>query len=237
MSISPVADRDAKEIVIFGIAEEPVTVDLNRSGGTAHVTEGGQPRAIASYDPPFAVDDVRVDDMNGNTVGFTLLGSDTGNLLFSANGDDLLRGFDGKDQLSGAGGRDTLAGGSGRDLVAGGNGTDFLGGGGNRDVLNGGGGRDTLDGGNSGDELTGGAGNDTFVLRIGKAQGDVVTDFEGAGVKGGDILLFKGFGPGAEVTNTGVADQFVVTDNNGASEVFTLEGVGFELRSNDYAFV
>ena len=90
---------------------------------------------------------------------------------------------------------------------------DTLDGGSGNDTLNGGAGNDILDGGADQDTLTGGTGIDTFVFNatsessttIGLA--DVITDFAGAGVVGGDIIDLSGIDANL---NTGTDDAFVV---------------------------
>jgi Ca2+-binding RTX toxin-like protein len=67
-------------------------------------------------------------------------------------------------------------------------------GGGGADSLNGEGANDTLDGAAGADSLTGGAGLDRFDFVAGEANGDTVTDFDGAGVAAGDSLRFSGYG-------------------------------------------
>lgn len=237
MPITPVADRAARELVLFGIAEEPVSVVLQPSGQPVLVFEGDEGRAIAFYDPPFAIRDVRPDDIGGNTVRFSILGSDAGNLLIGGGGDDLLEGRGGRDRLSAAGGDDTLKGGDRRDTLAGGDGNDSLLGGAGADGLNGGFGRDTLDGGAGRDALFGGDGNDVFVLRAGETQGDVILDFEGANQAGGDVLRLEGFGSGARIEFNADTQRFVIIDNSGFREAFTLVGAGSSLAANDVIFV
>lgn len=70
------------------------------------------------------------------------------------------------------------------------------------DVLVGGIRVDVLDGGAGADLLTGGAGADAFILRAGETEGDVITDFDGAGIPGGDMVRLLGFGPGARLVET-----------------------------------
>ncbi|MGO4670630.1 peroxidase family protein [Bosea sp. 2RAB26] len=61
-------------------------------------------------------------------------------------------------------------------------------------VIIGNGGNNTLTGGAGNDVMTGGAGSDTFLFNttnesgVGVGNNDVITDFEGAGVAGGDII-------------------------------------------------
>jgi Ca2+-binding RTX toxin-like protein len=64
----------------------------------------------------------------------------------------------------------------------------------NNDTIDGGGGNDTLTGGTGADLLTGGSGDDTFLYLANADSGttaatrDSITDFEGAGVAGGDLI-------------------------------------------------
>src|SRR5690606_2493991 len=67
------------------------------------------------------------------------------------------------------------------------------------DTILGGDGNDRIEGGLGADTMTGGAGNDTFVLGFGIPRShsspttiDVITDFEGAGVAGGDLIDLPG---------------------------------------------
>ena len=57
--------------------------------------------------------------------------------------------------------------------------------------------------------LVGGDGNDTFVFFAGSANGATVADFDGTGE--GDLLVFSGFGTGAQVgtfTQIGATNQW-----------------------------
>jgi Ca2+-binding RTX toxin-like protein len=69
-------------------------------------------------------------------------------------------------------------------------------GGGGEDVLRGGGGDDWIDGGAGMDVVFGGGGRDTFVLRFGEIDLDVIADFR----QGEDIILFIGFATTGVVT-------------------------------------
>jgi hypothetical protein len=91
------------------------------------------------------------------------------------------------------------------------------------DTLNGGGGNDRLIGGRGGDMLSGGAGNDSFVFARGEVDGDIILDFQGAGVAGGDVLVLSGFGVGATLSNVG--EIWTVTYGGGLSESFEIAGV------------
>jgi Ca2+-binding RTX toxin-like protein len=82
---------------------------------------------------------------------------------------------------------DTL---KGIENLLGGSGNDTLIGDANANHLAGNGGADILDGGLGADDLTGGAGDDIFVFDtvLGSGNVDVIQDFDGAGVNGGDII-------------------------------------------------
>ena len=82
----------------------------------------------------------------------------------------------------------------GADVLIGGSNNNRLNGQGNNDTIDGGGGNDTLTGGLGVDLLTGGTGNDTFLYLSSADSGttaatrDIITDFEGAGLAGGDLI-------------------------------------------------
>lgn len=82
----------------------------------------------------------------------------------------------------------------GADVLIGGSNNNRLNGQGNNDTIDGGGGSDTLTGGLGVDLLTGGTGNDTFLYLSSADSGttaatrDTITDFEGAGIAGGDLI-------------------------------------------------
>ncbi|MDJ0391704.1 calcium-binding protein, partial [Roseomonas sp. E05] len=93
--------------------------------------------------------------------------------------------------------------------------------------------QNTLDGRAGNDVLTGGGGNDTFV--IGKGLGhDFITDFEGAGKAGGDILKLTGFGAGATITHE-QGNLFAIHAADGSTDHLTLHGVT-SLATTDYLF-
>ena len=116
-------------------------------------------------------------------------GTEGSNFLLGTAEDDQIFGFGGGDTLLGLGGDDSIEGGTGNDTLTGGDG---------HDTLVGGDGNDTLAGDAGADSLTGGAGSDRFSLRISPSffaptdstplAQDTITDFEGAGIAGGDTL-------------------------------------------------
>ncbi|SFB15712.1 Ca2+-binding protein, RTX toxin-related [Rhizobium sp. NFR07] len=72
-------------------------------------------------------------------------------------------------------------------------------------------GDDIIEGGLGADQLYGDAGNDTFVLRKGEFQGDVIEDFSGNGTALGDRIQFTGFSASAVLVNIG-GDSWQVQD-------------------------
>ncbi|WP_373867994.1 calcium-binding protein, partial [Reyranella soli] len=142
------------------------------------------------------------DYLSGEEGNDTLSGGADNDILYGGDGDDSLQGGDGNDMLDGGdhidrlqgdAGNDSLYGGSGADILEGGADADSLDGGSGNDVLDGGSGNDTLYGSSGQDDLSGGLGNDRFVFNvsIGDSQPtapDVIQDFEGGGVAGGDWL-------------------------------------------------
>jgi Ca2+-binding RTX toxin-like protein len=97
-------------------------------------------------------------------------------------------------------------------------------------------GGNTLNGRAGADTLFGGAGIDSFVLQSGEGHGDVILDFAGAGVSGGDRLLLQGYAAGAKLVNEAGTDQWAVEDAGVLVDSFTLVGVT-KLIASDYAFI
>ncbi len=123
--------------------------------------------------------------------------------------------------LLAGGGDDSLAGGFAADSIAGGSGDDTLDG-----FL----GDDTLIGAAGIDVLTGGLGNDLFLFDVAgqpnspPATPDLITDFEGGGITGGDLLGLPG------VAAIGLGLTFHVA---GADFVFEgYEGSGVQLPAS-----
>ena len=142
----------------------------------------------------------------------SILGGDGDDTVFAGNGNDTVYGDANDDDIFGGGGADRLWGGTGADLMYGdstsgaaSDGADSLLGGDGNDTLYGGGGNDTLRGeadadrlfgdvgidhlygGGGNDTMTGGLGNDLFCIQA-SGGSDTITDFEGEGVTGGDVL-------------------------------------------------
>jgi serralysin len=160
------------------------------------------------------------DKLYGDTGNDLLYGDDTGGLI-KAN--DTVDGGDGDDTIHSGGGADKVYGGAGNDLlyaeetggavandtVYGGDGNDTIYAGGGSDKLYGEAGNDLIYGNGTGaaidkaDTIEGGAGNDTiyggggadlFIFNGAGTGTDVIMDFEGSGVKGGDVIQLHGFG-------------------------------------------
>jgi Ca2+-binding RTX toxin-like protein len=111
----------------------------------------------------------------------------------------------------------TLSGLAGNDKLFGNTGDD---------TLDGGAGGDRLDGSTGRDRLIGGTGNDVFVLRAGETEGDVVTDFTGAGRASGDTLFFVGYGSGAKLLQGALPGSYVIQSGDGSHvELFYMTGV------------
>ncbi|MCV2422135.1 calcium-binding protein [Paucibacter sp. DJ2R-2] len=97
-------------------------------------------------------------------------------------------------------------------------------------------GSDRIDGGTGFDRLFGGAGNDTFVLRKGEADGDILLDFTGNGNQVGDTIALYGYSQGSTFTQLpGNSTAWLVTDAT-TGEVDVVRIIG-EVSANDVAFV
>jgi serralysin len=98
------------------------------------------------------------------------------------------------ENVFGGGGADTIIGSGAANGLWGDGGGDFLHGRGGNDSIDGGAGSDSIAGGAGRDVLTGGSQDDTFYFTALADSGrtaatrDVITDFEGAGIIGGDKI-------------------------------------------------
>jgi Ca2+-binding RTX toxin-like protein len=173
-----------------------------------------------------------------------LAGGDGNDIVHGGAGTDTLDGDAGNDQLFGGNDDDTLFGLDGNDVMNGDAGGDEMFGGEGADQISGGDGDDEIEGEEHADILTGGAGNDQFSFFTNPFQPDstlllqdVVSDFEGAGVTGGDVIRLSGDsyafagnlsidpkkgaalpGAGDGITQLGYAQNnnntFLIADNN-----------------------
>ena len=128
-----------------------------------------------------------------------LSGGDGNDIVRGGDGTDTLDGDAGNDQLFGGNDNDSLFGGDGNDIMNGDAGNDDLFGGFGSDQITGGAGIDEIEGEEGADILTGGAGDDQFDFNAGSFQPDsllslrdVVNDFQGAAVAGGDVVRLSG---------------------------------------------
>lgn len=130
-----------------------------------------------------------------------------------------------------------ITGGAGADNITGGSGNDTITGGGGQDILIGGAGNDQLIGGLDADTLTGGLGADVFTLTYNTPRSDsspstidVITDFEGAGVVGGDKIDLPSYAYGRGIAFNATPLNFTFVVGGGASGVqlpAALVGDGF----------
>ena len=135
---------------------------------------------------------------------------------------------------------DSLYGLGGDDVLEGGNGTDNLYGGAGADVLNGGGGNDYARYDTAATAVTadimGGNSNDTFVFKVGEANGDRVVDFNGNGIAVGDVLEFQGYGAGATFVKTDATHGTITYNGGASSEIITFLSSA-AVDASDYTFI
>lgn len=138
-------------------------------------------------------------------------------------------------------------------------GTGHADGGKGSDNINGSSGNDVIQGGAGKDFLYGGKGDDTFLWQASdikgetaanKAMYDKVFDFEGAGVNGGDSMVFYGFGAGSTfaiapggdkgVTEPGgkVTYDYILTNaaTGDAQHIYVTSLNGKALTADDFHF-
>jgi VCBS repeat-containing protein len=184
-----------------------VTVSLEIS--TAQNTLGGGIDTLLSIENLTGTN--QADVLTGNSSNNTLIGGDGNDVLQGGAGDDILNGGNGIDTASyvSAGSAVTVSlavsasqktGGAGSDTLTGienlvGSGfADALTGNSTANVLTGGAGADRLTGGGGADVLFGGLGDDVFSFAALLDSGpsvlarDIISDFQGAGIAGGDII-------------------------------------------------
>jgi serralysin len=165
----------------------------NAAGATWRVdnftlTGSVHPTQATAQDTGGAGSDLLIDieHLTGSAYADTLTGDATNNTLIGGAGNDVLTGLGGTDHLLGGADADTLYGDAGAD------------------TLQGDAGNDVLEGGDGNDTLSGGAGEDSFRFNamLGAGNVDIVSEFEGAGATGGDLLVldhdwFLGMSAGA----------------------------------------
>jgi Ca2+-binding RTX toxin-like protein len=139
------------------------------------------------------------DVVNGGIGNDNVSGGDGNDVVNGGDGNDTVDGDEGNDVLHGDAGDDTIFALDGNDTAFGDAGEDEMYGGEGNDTLNGGADDDELEGEEGADILTGGGGDDRFNFFTNAFQPDSVfsardrvTDFEGAGVEGGDVMELDG---------------------------------------------
>lgn len=195
------------------------------------------------------------DWVDGGAGNDNVSGGDGNDVVLGGDGNDNVDGDDGNDLMFGGAGGDDMVAGDGNDALFGEAGDDFLQGGPGSDAMFGGDGDDEIVGYEQADLNHGGAGDDTFGFFLGTfspsstlAQHDIVLDFEGAGVDGGDLIDLNdeqvAFGgevsinpkagallPGA---GNGVQD-LVYTQRNGSTWLIADEDDDGRLDGSDFA--
>ena len=205
---------------------------------------------------------ISIENLNGSSFGDHLVGDGDANRLDGKDGNDTLAGGGGSDSLiggdgddlyivndagagiteyhhDGAGGVDTVQSSVSNTLspnveklvLTGSAAIDGTGNG-SANMITGNGGANSLDGKAGADRLTGGEGNDSFFFRVGQADGDTITDFDGNGTAAGDVLVFQGYGAGATAT---VGVDIITVSYSGGSDVIHLDTTG--LDAADYSFM
>jgi len=255
--LAGVTNLAAGDYIFSSTLEDGPVVPVDPGVGTGTVET-----ALDSY----TLEDGVADLIYIGTNKFTGTGNNLANTIMGGANADRLDGKGGADVMLGGGGNDTYVVDHEGDVVieAAGGGTDrvlaqvsyTLGehvenlqlstskaidatGNALANALVGNNGVNVLDGRGGADTLTGGAGDDTFQFRLGEADGDVVTDFAGAGVAGGDILRLVGYGEGATIEQVGASDFYAIhsgVEVGGTLEHIRLVGVT-TLSDGDYIFI
>jgi Ca2+-binding RTX toxin-like protein len=139
--------------------------------GNDNITGGG---GIDTYDLSLTSANATV---TTTTASSTQIGTDT---------------LNGIENIKGSQGNDTITLNGNANVIDGQGGNDVIDAGGSNDTVSGGTGNDTITGGTGADLLTGGADIDTFDFNaLNESSGaniDTITDFQGAGIAGGDVI-------------------------------------------------
>lgn len=202
---------------------------LNGGAGTDRLTGGaGNDILNGDADRDLLIGGDGNDILNGGAGNDTTMSGGNGNdIVNGGDGNDILDGDDGNDILNGGVGNDDFFGGEGNDQIFGEDGNDEIFAGPGNDTLNGGAGDDLIMGEAGQDSLTGGAGDDEFEFFTGFnpsspfATFDTLTDFQGAGVAGGDTLelnnefVFRG-----QVNVNPQLGSVLVGGGNGITDLF-----------------
>jgi len=225
-------------IDLIGFSSSDAGVNVNILTGTG---TGGH----AQGDTYINVDNVLAssfnDTISGNNNNNDLRGDQGNDIITSLAGNDYVNGNRGNDDIDGGDGNDTIRGGKdtdtvtgganedfvagdrGNDVVNGGDGNDFIRGGKDSDTIDGGANNDTIFGDLGNDNITGGSGDDFFVFYTDSGV-DVITDFEGVGVAGGDVIrISSSVYSSVDQVLANISGSVLDLGNNGAT--ITISGV------------
>jgi hypothetical protein len=249
------AGGDGDDFYVVDSALDSVTEQANAGSDTVSTT-------LVSYTLGSNVESL----LYTGTRSFTGTGNGLANTLSGGAAADRLDGMNGADTMIGAGGNDTYVVDNTGDVVIelAGQGNDrvlsqvtytlsdhvetlqlttskAIDGFGNQaaNSLIGNGGANILNGRGGSDVLTGGAGSDTFQFQKGEANGDIITDFSGAGAAGGDLLVFSGYGADAFLTRVSGSDSYMIHGGSefaGVIETIQIVNVS-NLGTGDFLFV
>lgn len=202
---------------------------LNGGLGIDRLTGGaGNDILNGEADRDLLVGNAGNDILNGGAGNDTTMsGGDGNDIVNGGEGNDTLDGDNGNDILNGGGGNDDFFGGDDNDQIFGEDGNDEIFAGPGNDILNGGAGNDLIMGEAGQDSLTGGAGDDEFEFFTGFNPSspfstfDTLTDFQGAGVVGGDTLeLNNEFFFRGQVNVNPQLGAVLVGGGNGVTDLF-----------------
>lgn len=198
--------------------------------------------------------DAVIENANGGSGNDIITGNDVANIINGAAGTDLMTGGGGNDTYAvdnsydqvieqPGGGEDAVY--SSVDLLLAGNvetliltGAAIQGfGDTSNNQIFGNGAINVLFGQGGDDYLLGLGGDDIFVITPEAGAFDVVGDFQGAGVAGGDRVGIAGFGPGAQVYQVSQTSFEIRSADNSIIQQFVLQGHdGTALNADDYYF-
>ncbi len=201
-------------------------IEVSGTGADAfQVTLTATQASGKSFDAASTLSTLNVKAVTDAVGPLTITGGSNGDTIHDGQNADTINGGFGDDTIIASAGADTLNGGDGNDTISGGTGNDLIIGGAGRDVL------------------TGGEGDDSFIFTSASNSGlgigarDVITDFEDAGIAGGDVIDLSGFaGFGAvfeflgtnsfttAAVGTTIAARYVTVNGNSIVEIDTDAG-------------
>ncbi|WP_370194082.1 M10 family metallopeptidase C-terminal domain-containing protein [Aurantimonas coralicida] len=248
------------DVMVGGAGNDAYSVD---TAGDAVSENGGEGfdtiYTSVSYDMPEYVESLIMTGTgdlatNGNGERNYIYGNPGNNYITGAGGDDVMVGGAGNDTYSVDSSSDGIieqAGGGDDSVYASidfylpeeietllltGSAVQGFGNSGNNQLF-GNAGVNVLFGRGGSDYLVGGGGDDIFVVTAETGTVDIIGDFAGAGVAGGDRMSFGGFGAGATVTQVSQTSFQVASADGSVVQQFILQGHdGTALDSSDYYF-